>query len=239
MTQDGNPMATPPGAAPRRRTADTTERTLEKVLAYVGAHRLADGDLLPAERGWAETLGVTRRELRGALASLELAGRIWRGVGQGTYLGNRPVKFAPTLRGLSRATSPTDVAEMRLMVEPSLVALAAMKASPEDLAELGRCARKNAASRTDAEWQQWDHRFHGLIAEATRNPAIIALMAAINGVRHTSALRAKADDQQTRSRFADEHRDIVDAMRARDAEAASNAMRRHLLNVQGRLHGSV
>ncbi|MGF6604738.1 GntR family transcriptional repressor for pyruvate dehydrogenase complex [Paraburkholderia sp. GAS448] len=211
--------------------------TLDSLLAYIATKQLREGDALPAERKLAEDLDITRRELRAALSTLEATGRIWRGVGRGTYLGTRPLRFTSTLRGLSVGTSPADVAEMRLMVEPTLVSLAAMKASPEDLAELEKCARKNAAAKDDEEWQQWDHRFHLLIAQATRNPAIIALMEAINGVRVRPALRKETVDEDTRRRFAQQHQAIVSAMLSRDSEAAAQRMREHLLNVQMRVYG--
>jgi GntR family transcriptional regulator, transcriptional repressor for pyruvate dehydrogenase complex len=208
---------------------------LDRIADYIARHELRDGDALPAERKLAEDLSVSRRELRNALASLEAAGRIWRGVGRGTYLGARPLRFAQTLNGLSVGTSPSDVAEMRLMIEPALVALATMKASPADLAELDKVAKKNAVTGSDYEWQQWDHRFHLLIAQATRNPAIIALLEAINGVRVKPGLREKTVDQETRRRFAEQHHAVVTAMTARDSELAEQRMREHLLSVQVRV----
>jgi DNA-binding FadR family transcriptional regulator len=213
-----------------------TQFALDKVVGYIADRNLTDGDLLPPERKLADELSLSRRELRAALSSLEVAGRIWRGVGRGTFLGARPFRFSPSLSGLSVGTSPTDVAEMRLIVEPALAALAALKSSPEDLAELEKCARKNAAARNDEEWQQWDHRFHHLIARATRNPAIIALMEAINGVRVKPALREKTADQETRRCSAEQHVVIVQAMLARDGEGAFQAMQHHLLSVQARIH---
>ncbi|WP_143750167.1 FadR/GntR family transcriptional regulator, partial [Caballeronia ptereochthonis] len=71
---------------------------LDKLLDYVAQSKLKDGDALPSERKLAEQLGVSRRDLRVALASLEAAGRVWRGVGRGTYLGARPLKFSASLR---------------------------------------------------------------------------------------------------------------------------------------------
>src|ERR1700739_4330986 len=108
---------------------------LDALLDYIASHQVQDGDALPPERKLAEDLGVSRRELRAALASLEASGRIWRGVGRGTDLAARRLKSAPTLRGLRWRTSPADIAEMRLMFEPALAGLAAAKATPEDLAE--------------------------------------------------------------------------------------------------------
>jgi len=205
---------------------------LDALLAYIAQHQLKDGDALPPERKLAEDLGVSRRELRAALASLEASGRIWRGVGRGTYLGARPLKFGPTLRGLRSRTSPADIAEMRLMFEPALAGLAATKATPEDLSELGKCARRNATAKNDEEWQLWDQRFHLLIAQASRNPAIIALMEVINGMRVKPTQREKTTDQATRRHFAQQHQAIVDAILARDGETAARCMREHLMNVQ-------
>ncbi|MFM0079155.1 FCD domain-containing protein [Paraburkholderia sediminicola] len=207
---------------------------LDRLLDYIADHQLKDGDALPPERKLAEALNVSRRELRSSLASLEASGRVWRGVGRGTYLGARPLKFAPTLRGLRAGASPADIAEMRLLFEPALAQLAATKASRDDLLELEKCARKNAAAKNDEEWQQWDHRFHLLIGQATRNPALISLMEVINGMRVKPDVREKTSAQETRSYFAQQHQEIVSAMKARDGEAAARCMREHLLSVQWR-----
>ena len=207
---------------------------LDRLLDYIAEHQLKDGDALPPERTLAEALNVSRRELRSSLASLEASGRVWRGVGRGTYLGARPLKFAPTLRGLRAGASPADIAEMRLLFEPALAQLAATKASRDDLLELEKCARKNAAAKNDEEWQQWDHRFHLLIGQATRNPALISLMEVINGMRVKPDVREKTSAQETRSYFAAQHQEIVSAMKARDGEAAARCMREHLLSVQWR-----
>jgi DNA-binding FadR family transcriptional regulator len=123
---------------------------------------------------------------------------------------------------------------MRLLFEPALAELAATKASRDDLLELEKCARKNAAAKNDDEWQQWDHRFHLLIGQATRNPALIALMEVINGMRVKPTLREKTAAQTTRQFFAQQHQAIVSAMKDRDGEAAARAMREHLSSVQGR-----
>ena len=207
---------------------------LDRLLDYIAEHQLKDGDALPPERTLAEALNVSRRELRSSLASLEASGRVWPGVGRGTYLGARPLKFAPTLRGLRAGASPADIAEMRLLFEPALAQLAATKASRDDLLELEKCARKNAAAKNDEEWQQWDHRFHLLIGQATRNPALISLMEVINGMRVKPDVREKTSAQETRSYFAAQHQEIVSAMKARDGEAAARCMREHLLSVQWR-----
>ncbi len=158
---------------------------------------------------------------------MEAAGR----VGRGTYLGARPLKFTASLRSLRVGSSPADIAEMRLVLEPAFVELATRKARADDLAELEKCARRNATANDD-EWQQWNHHFHLLIAQATRNPSIIALMEVVNGMRMRSNLREKTADQDTRRHFAHQHQAIVDAMIECDSATVASRMREHLLNVQ-------
>jgi GntR family transcriptional repressor for pyruvate dehydrogenase complex len=47
-------------------------------------------------------------------------------------------------------------------------------------------------------------------------------------------VREKTSAQETRSYFAQQHQEIVSAMKARDGEAAARCMREHLLSVQWR-----
>lgn len=213
----------------------TEPEALAALLAYITAQQLNDGDPLPAERQLALTLGVSRRKLREALSHLELEGRVWRGVGRGTFLGSRPQKFVSGFDALFRDTSPADVMEARFIIEPAVAALAATKASVEDLQEIEKCVRKNASARDDSEWQQWDHRFHHLIAQATRNQAMIALIGAMNSARAQPGWRSRriaTVDDEGRRRSAAQHREVYDALEARDPESASAAMRRHLVQVQ-------
>jgi GntR family transcriptional repressor for pyruvate dehydrogenase complex len=201
---------------------------------YIREHQLAHGQALPPERVLAEHLGISRAKLRAELARVEVAGLIWRGVGRGTFVGGRPEKFSPSLQGLKVGTSPSDIAEMRLMVEPSLAGLAALKATPEDLAELMRFAKMGSTAMSDTDWKLYDHNFHLLIAKATRNPAIIALVELINSVRAKPYFRRKAMSDADRAHFGKQHQAIATAIASRDAEQATNALRDHLLGVRQR-----
>lgn len=199
---------------------------------YIRSHDLKHGDTLPAERVLAEELGMTRTRLRTELARAEVAGLIWRGVGRGTYVGDRPEKFVPSLQGLKVGTSPSDIAEMRLMIEPSLAGLAASKATPEDLSELMRYAKKGVSALTDEEWKLWDHNFHLLIARATRNPAIIALIELVNSVRAKPQFRKMVISEADRVHFSQQHVAIAEAIASRDSDLAMQTLRTHLLGVQ-------
>ncbi|MGI4858109.1 MAG: FadR/GntR family transcriptional regulator, partial [Janthinobacterium lividum] len=181
--------------------------------------------------------GVSRRALRDALGAMEGNAEIWRGVGRGTFLGTRPVKFGRGLDILTSNTSPADIAELRLALEPAIAELAAVKASVEDLEALDNCVRKHAETRDDETWRKWDHRFHYLIARSTRNPAMIALMEAINVVRGQPGSRTKLPDADTCRKYALQHREVSDAIAARDPSLARERMRSHLFQVQTFLLG--
>jgi DNA-binding FadR family transcriptional regulator len=208
---------------------------LAAIRELIEARALKDGDALPPERELAEALGVSRRALRDALGAMEGNAEIWRGVGRGTYLGTRPAKFGRGMEILTDGTSPADIAELRLALEPTIAELAAVKATVEDLRELENCVKKHAATRDDESWRKWDHRFHYLIAKSTRNPAIISLVEAMNLVRGRPGARSQLFDAEMRQEYAKQHRQIFDAIAARDPEAANQAMRSHLSQVQALL----
>jgi GntR family transcriptional repressor for pyruvate dehydrogenase complex len=213
------------------------DSALEAIRALIDTRGLKDGDMLPPERELSEALGLSRRALRDALGFMEGNAEIWRGVGRGTFLGTRPVKFGRGIEILTDNTSPADIAELRLALEPTIAELAAVKATAEDLEELDNCVRKHAATRDDETWRKWDHRFHYLIAKSTRNPAIIALVEAINVVRGRPGSRARLSDADMRRNYGLQHREVFDAIAARDPDRAREAMRSHLSQVQALLRG--
>jgi DNA-binding FadR family transcriptional regulator len=202
---------------------------------FIARHQLKDGDRLPPERELALELDISRRELRQVLARLELEGRIWRGKRNGTLLGSRPPHVSLSVdRSVVRA-SPRSVMETRLLVEPSVAALAALNASESDLAKIELCARRSAEVADDADWTRWDGAFHSAIAESTRNGIVEALVQSFNLARtrpEWSTARMAMVKAEIRRQEVAQHRKIAEAIRRRDGIGAGQAMREHLLGVQ-------
>ncbi len=189
------------------------------------------GGRLPSERALAEQFAVSRRELRRVLAKLESEGAVWRGVGQGTFRGQRPVVNPGGLEELRLRTSPLEVMEVRLVLEPEIARLAAIRATNADLDRLAVISKKLRHSADFETFTAWDSRFHREIAAATRQQLFVALYGTVDGLRTRLAWgklhrRSRTDEWLDQARS--EHDRIVAALADRDPNMAAEAMRDHL-----------
>lgn len=185
--------------------------------------RVSRGGALPSERDLAAELGVTRHQLRRALAELRERGEL--GVSQS------PRGSAAVPNRWSRRTNPIEVAELRAVLEPALARMAAVRATPIDVRRIQR------ASITLAEQQSAsaDLDFHTAIAAATGNRLAADLYALLRQVGrdarlHLSPVRERPADR-LRQRDA-EHQRVAQAIALRDPEAAAQAMQAHMQMVQ-------
>jgi DNA-binding FadR family transcriptional regulator len=220
-------------------TSETESESIESnaLLAFIAQNKLTEGDKLPPERELASELGISRRALRRLLTKMELEGDIWRGRRNGTFLGRRTVGPISVDQRIMRG-SPASVLEARLVVEPAMTGIAALKASEADLLNIETCMRRSAEVTNDEDWIKWDGAFHLAIAKATRNEVLVGLVTAFNEARSSGdwqALRLATITSEKRRKTIAHHRTICDMLRKRSAEDASRAMRDHLLNTQRNL----
>lgn len=200
------------------------------------AGRWQPGEKLPTERALSETYGVARNTLRRALDGLERDGLLERHVGRGTFRKAAPVPSAPE----EAALSPAAVLECRLLLEPEMIALAVLRATPADLARLEDCLRGTDAARDLAEFEHWDAALHDAFALATHNAAVIGMSRSLARVRERTdwgQLKARGDTPAHRARLQAQHHDMVQALRDRDRDRARQAMRAHILFIQAAMMG--
>ncbi|WP_112661566.1 FadR/GntR family transcriptional regulator [Microvirga flavescens] len=219
---------------------DSSDFALTQLRALLDDLSGSEDRQLPPERGLAQQIGVGRRSLRRALDVLEAEGRIWRHQGKGTFLGPRPLSAESGFEALSSRTTPLDVMEARLEIEPALARLAALRASNGDIERMEHLARKTATSAaTDTDNRElWDGAFHRAIAEAAGNSLLFAFLDTINQIRQDSTwrrLREQARSPQGEQTYVHYHHRIVTAIAARDGDAAEKAMREHLETVRASL----
>lgn len=206
-------------------TRDGLERTIEDMI-----WRHPDGRL-PTERSFAAELGASRHAVRKALEQLEVQGKIWRHVGRGTFAGSRPALDPGDLPGVIAQSSPREIVAVRMMIEPEMAASAAIHAASGQVAAIEDAFRRCAAARNIDSYETCDEAFHRAIAAATGNMLLRALFEAVNKARKEivwGTLRKSLLRPERRERFTSEHARIVEAVQARDAQSAWQAMREHI-----------
>ena len=124
---------------------------LVQLRAWLTRHDLAPDTRLPPERELCDLLGVSRGELRKALAALEAEGQLWRHVGKGTFVGARRIE-AMSLADIDRETNPAEVMRTRLLVEPVIAREAALNATSRHVDGLRRCIERTRQAGADLEF---------------------------------------------------------------------------------------
>lgn len=213
---------------------------LDEVTARLRAEveALAPDGRLPAERDLARDLGISRGTLRKALLALEREGRIWRRVGQGTFTGPRRPDDGGEPGAMIRQTSPAEVMEVRAMLEPQIAAVAALRATPQDLAGMELAVANGERAADVVAFEQWDSRLHRLIAVSARNAMLLALFDTVNAARKGELwgrLKAHSLTPERRRIYAREHAVVIAAIRDRDTDRAARTMRSHLATVSRHL----
>ena len=167
-----------------------------------------------------------------------VAKSIWRHVGKGTFVGPRPLGGASGLDLVSAMTSPDEVLEVRLLVEPLIARLAAMRATSSEIENMRRLLEKSEAARDVKAWELWDGTLHRAVAQPAHNQLLLAIFDAVNAMRSQAAwsrLRLVALSPRRLNVYRRQHRDYVGAIAARDPSRAEDAMRRHIEAVKSNL----
>lgn len=219
---------------------------VETVRDYIRSEGLGPGDRLPPERELVRVLGGSRGTMRRALDALRTEGLLWRGVGQGTFLGPPPRAHSRALHQDAGApaglqmTNPAEVLEARSVLEPRMTAIAALRATPADLARLDRSLRACATARVLADFEAADSAFHCAVAHACHNAMLISLFQALNEARQGDLwgrLKQASLTSERMNRYVRQHQAIRDAIADRDRMAAETAMRDHLREVTANMLG--
>jgi DNA-binding FadR family transcriptional regulator len=190
---------------------------------------------LPPERELARQIGVSRGLLRDILAKLEAEGRIWRHVGQGTFVGGHAPGTQGEIALISNKTSPAEVFEARLAIEPQCASYAALRATNDDINHISYCVQKMDRAPNTSNYFRWDATLHRAIAEASRNMLLLNLYDAVNSTREQfvwSEMFHASMDRARRDKTREQHHGIVEAIRRRNAATASRLTRQHIEDVR-------
>jgi GntR family transcriptional repressor for pyruvate dehydrogenase complex len=217
-----------------RRTKASREIVAQVREMVAGGH-LKAGDRLPPERELSQLFGVGRSTLREAIRVLESLGLVDVRAGEGTFLAegdaaNAPGKLPTEL--FSKWSTQLNLCELRTVLEPGLAALAARRATSDHLTKMrGVLAAQAAQVRRGESGTDEDATFHGLIAEATRNPALVHLMKHLaKSLWETRDPSLQRDGRPARSLR--ENRAILAAIEAKNPTLAARRMQAHIRSLE-------
>lgn len=190
------------------------------------------GEKIPPEREIAERLGVSRTSVRQAIHELTLKGLTDRKPGKGTIVTPLDSKAGTLLNALAQEGHQlSQVTDLRQVVEPAVASRAAERVTPAILQQLEDVLIRTLDASTADESAALDEHFHLLVAHATQNPLLVALVELMKDwmseIRHESHL-TKAGREASLSG----HQRIYRAIKANDPSQAEAAMRHHIAEIE-------
>ena len=187
------------------------------------------GDILPSQRELASRYGTSVAAVREATSILSAAGVLDARPGRGTVVV-QTTEQSPSINlwlgTVQDEAEAMSFLETRQLLEHYTLRQAASHATPQHLAEMRQILGEMGQASHDPEgFIQADLRLHFKIAEAAGNPVVSRLLRAIH-LPLSNVLRAISQQLMLEGRFArlyQIHKDIVDALEARDAAGAVRA----------------
>jgi GntR family transcriptional repressor for pyruvate dehydrogenase complex len=225
------------------RTDRVSEVIARRIKKQISDGRLTAGHKLPAERDMARQFKTSRVSVREAYRSLEELGllRIRRGAEGGAFIAkfdHEPVRRSLSLvLGLGK-TSHAEVTEARMLIEPSIARLAALRAREEDIEKLEQVLIKEEAEvrHPSADSGTTAGHFHRAVADCARNMPLVVLMNALADLTAESVSDLDVDIRaRHRRKNCEYHRQLFEAIKTHDADAAYTLMVRHVGDIQDRV----
>lgn len=205
------------------------ERLRDALIQQIQDGILRPGSAIPAERKLAERYQVSRHTVRQAIAGLEGFGLVQVRHGSGVYVAETVSDAAMdriSANVVTREGNTTGVVEVRRALEPYMTRLAAVRRDDDWVETL----QALVPYRRESPGQEVTHEgtsFHREIARAAGNPVFDSVLRTLTGgPRRVESILEFAP--QYRSIWEGEHQAIVDAIAARDPDAAEQLMAQHL-----------
>jgi GntR family transcriptional regulator, transcriptional repressor for pyruvate dehydrogenase complex len=208
-----------------------SEAAFEKLVQSLIGGSWREGDRIPPERELCQKLGIGRASLREALKALELIGMLESKVGDGTFVCprseflSRPLLWAITGSDKSELR---DLIEARRLLEMDIVALAAERATSEELQFIEEAVQDFRANITNpAAALEADMKFHLAVARAAHNDILRNSVQLLrNLMKHWLLLKLQMP--RAAAMVLQQHEAICSAIRYRDAVLARSLMAEHL-----------
>jgi GntR family transcriptional repressor for pyruvate dehydrogenase complex len=222
-------------------------RLYEQIVAQIEERilngELRPGDRLPAERELAEQFGVSRTAIREAMKALMQSGLVEIQPGKGTFVTDSTSKVVrdsiDMLVRVGNETGIKDLIEVREILEPEIAALAAFRASSEDIQSMEEAVKAMDRAMDDPDmFIEADLDFHLALAQGSNNALIPVLIDSLVELLREHRIRAASVDGGL-ERGQPYHKIILEAIKRNDAKAARDSMRSHLEQVRKEIEATL
>jgi DNA-binding FadR family transcriptional regulator len=217
-----------------------TDEAIEKIKEMIVSGRLVPGDRLPKETDLAADLGLSRNSLREAVKALALIHVLDVRQGDGTYVTSlEPQLLLEAMSFVVDFHQDDTVLEflaVRRILEPAATALAAQLIAEEEIESLYKLLDSLGPEPTMEVLVANDLEFHRRISAGSGNSVLCSLLDGLSGSTMRARLWRGITQENAISRTLTEHRAILDAVAARDAEVARSWATVHIANVEQWLH---
>jgi len=206
---------------------NASEAVFDALRSAIEAQEIPLGTKLGSEASLASDFGVSRSVVREALRSCAALGLTRTETGRGTFV----VSHRPTRELVLGGLSSADLYEARPHIEIPAARLAAARRTAEDLERLRGLIEQMEEEDGATAWVELDAAFHAAVARASGNSVFDRV---VGDIRDAMARQSETVNLVTGRREPSntEHRAIVEAIAAGDAQAAGQAMADHLTAVQ-------
>jgi GntR family transcriptional repressor for pyruvate dehydrogenase complex len=217
-------------------TSRLYEQIVQQIEESILKGELNEGSQLPAERDLAKQFGVSRTAVREAIKALQEKGLVDAFPGRGTFVTNGTSNsMRRSLDRIIKSGEPDGLAylvEVREILEPEIAALAAVRATEQDITAMREAldVMDNAGRDSDA-FIEADLDFHLALAEAAANPIVLSLIDSIVGLLREQRLRIFRIPGGPEC-GQDHHKRILEAIQRHDPHEARVAMQAHLSQVR-------
>ena len=209
-----------------------TKQATETLRRFILTEDLKPNDQLPSERELSESLSVSRNIVREALSVLVAEGLIVKQPGRGIFVTYFDLEAVAPQIAVSfdyNGRSPAALSEARAAVELGAISLITRRITDE---ELQRLKAINASLEENRRMRRStikdDIEFHKLLLESSRNLVLIELIPLLVEYFRLAVFYQPSAIFHNPERVTFEHSKIIDALEARDAAAARQALIEHL-----------
>ena len=212
----------------------TLEVIIQQIKGQIKKGILKPGEKLPSERELASLLGVSRASVREGIQALAFSGYLEVIQGKGTYILEMAIKYDEIVNFFSGFSnySLDYLMEARIMLEGEFARLAALNASQEEIDVIEKIFNEIASSKDLNTFFVKDLEFHLTIAKVTHNPIMNGLMKIIGEMLYKEIQKIIEMSRDTRENTIKTTRDLVQAIKQRNAEQAKELMSKHIRDIR-------